>query len=118
MTREELLRSEGYWTAKIQMDLYRGIRSFMDEKQINATQMAAYLGCTKGYVSQLLNGDFDHKISKLVELCLAIDKIPFFELKDADLFISENTYSVESEINTTSDYRMDSISFVPYVKAA
>ena len=43
---------------------------------MNKAQLAEYLGCTKGYVTQLLNGEFDHKLSKFVELSLAIGKVP------------------------------------------
>jgi len=102
MKREELLRSEGYWIAKIQTDLYREIQSFMKRTNRNATQMAQYLGCSKGYLSQLLNGNFDHKISKMVELSLAIDKAPIIEYKDLDLFIKENdsTYSASQATGT------------------
>ena len=43
---------------------------------MNRTQLAAHLGVSKGYVSQLLNGDYDHKLSKLVELALAFGYVP------------------------------------------
>lgn len=35
------------------------------------SQLAEYLGVSKGYVSQLLNGDYDHCMSKFFELALA-----------------------------------------------
>lgn len=51
------------------------------------SQLAEHLGCTKGYVTQLLNGDFDHKLSKFVELSLAINKIPEITFSDVDEYI-------------------------------
>ena len=33
-------------------------------------------------MSQILNGDFDHKISKLIELSLAIEKVPFLKFEN------------------------------------
>ena len=87
MTREELLKSPGYWTAGLQMELYRQILAFMESHHMNKTQLAEYLGCTKGYVTQLLNGDFDHKLSKFVELSLAINKIPEISFSDVDEYI-------------------------------
>ena len=84
MTREELTKSPEYWTTKIQMELFREIESFMQSKGMNRTQLAEYLGCTKGYVSQLLNGDFDNKLSKLVSLALAIGKVPSVDFVDAN----------------------------------
>lgn len=89
MKREELLKSEGYWIAKLQTDLYREMVSFMKKNHMNSSQLADYLGCSKGYVSQLLNGNFDHKISKLVELSLAMGRAPVLEFKDLSGYISD-----------------------------
>lgn len=49
---------------------------------MNKAQLAEHLGCSRGYVTQLLNGDFDHKISKLVELSLAIGMAPSVSFKE------------------------------------
>lgn len=99
-TREELIKNKGYWIAKIQTKLFREIYKFMEKKHLNNTQLAEYLGCSKGYVSQLLNGDFDHKLSKLVELSLALDKVPQLEFVDKENFLEEEatyegTYCIE-----------------------
>ncbi len=58
----------------------------MESENINRTQLAERLGVSKGYVSQLLNGDFDHRLSKLVELALAFGYVPKFELVKIDEF--------------------------------
>ena len=92
MDRKELLKSPEYWTASIQMELYRQIEAFMKEKNFNKTQLAQYLGCSKGYITQLLSGDFDHKLSKFIQLSLAIGKIPTFNFMDADEYILDETY--------------------------
>lgn len=94
MKRNKLLKSPVYWTTELQMELYRQIEDFMKKNNINKTQLADYLGCSKGYVTQLLAGDYDHKLSKFMELSLAIGKIPQFEFLDADVFIEreEKTY--------------------------
>lgn len=84
MTREELLRCPEYWTTLIQNELYRQIQSYMEEHNMNKAQLAEHLGCSRGYVTQLLNGDFNHKISKLVELSLAIGVAPSVSFKDLE----------------------------------
>ena len=100
MTREELLKNPNYWTAGIQMELYRQILAFMECHHINKTQLAEYLGCSKGYVTQLLNGDFDHKLSKFVELSLAINKIPEISFSDVgDYILSEEKEYVAQTSN-------------------
>ena len=84
MTREELLRCPEYWTTLIQNELYRQIESYMEERNMNKSQLAEHLGCSRGYVTQLLNGDFDHKLSKLVELSLAIGLAPTIAFNDLE----------------------------------
>ena len=96
MKREELLKSEGYWIAKLQTDLYRELISFMEKTDKNSSQLASYLGCSKGYISQLLNGNFDHKISKLVKLSLAIGKVPILEYKNISDYFLENDETFSS----------------------
>lgn len=96
MKREELLKDPAYWTAELQNELYRQITSYMDVHKMNKTQLAEFLGCSKGYVTQLLSGDFDHKISKFVELSLAIGLIPevsFVQVEDY-IKMDNNTFSV------------------------
>lgn len=76
MDRKEILSSPEYWETKAQMDLYDCAVNFMKETNRNRTQLAEYLGVTKGYVSQLLNGDYDHRMSKFFELALAFGLVP------------------------------------------
>lgn len=76
MERKDLLKQESYWLAKIQMDLYDQIEQFLKENNLSKTEFAERFGVSKGYVSQILNGDFDHKLSRLVKLSMAIGKVP------------------------------------------
>ena len=47
----------------------------MAETGRHKSQLAEYLGVSKGYVSQLLNGDYDHCMSKFFELALAFGMV-------------------------------------------
>ncbi len=76
MKREELIRNKGYHITKIQNELFRQLHEFMEKNHMNRTHRAEHLGVSKGYVSQVLNGNFDFKLSKLVELSLAMGMIP------------------------------------------
>jgi transcriptional regulator with XRE-family HTH domain len=87
MTRAEFLSSKGYWLSTIQLDLYAQLEEYMKEHSLNRTQLAEKLGVTKGYVSQILNGDFDHKISKLIDLALLMGKAPQIEYSDLVKYI-------------------------------
>lgn len=90
MTRAEFLSSRGHWIAKIQLDLYSELKTFMEQNNINQTQLAEQLGVTKGYVSQVLNGDFDHKISKLVDLALLMGKVPQISFENLNDYIEKD----------------------------
>lgn len=74
MTRHELVTSKEYILTTIQDDVFNAVQDYLESHGMTQTEFAAKLGVTKGYVSQILNGDFDHRLSKLVELCLAIGK--------------------------------------------
>ncbi|TWV15107.1 helix-turn-helix transcriptional regulator [Bacteroidaceae bacterium HV4-6-C5C] len=84
MKRDELLNSKEYWLSKIQIDLFNEVNHFMEEKGLNRTQLAERLGVSKGYVSQIMNGDSDHRLSKLVELSLAIGLVPRLSFEQLD----------------------------------
>ena len=43
---------------------------------MNRKQLAEYLNVSKSYVTQLLNGEFDHRISKFMELSLSFGYVP------------------------------------------
>lgn len=85
MNRSELLRNAGYWTQDIQLDLYEAVTKYLKDHDMTRADFARKLGVTKGYVSQILNGEFDHKLSKLVELALACDLVPVMNLLPADM---------------------------------
>jgi transcriptional regulator with XRE-family HTH domain len=84
ITRKELLKSKEFWLVKLQAALYEQVESYLKENNVSKTDFAKQLGVSKGYVSQILNGDFDHKISKLIELSIAIGKAPVLRLEDLD----------------------------------
>jgi transcriptional regulator with XRE-family HTH domain len=86
-TKEELLSSRGYWIANIQLDLFKQVDEYMKVNNLNRTQLAEKLGFTKGYISQVLNGEFNHRIATLVDLSLAIGKVPKIEFEDLSKLI-------------------------------
>ncbi|MBL4662539.1 MAG: helix-turn-helix domain-containing protein [Flavobacteriaceae bacterium] len=113
-TREELLRSKEYWLEKIQNTLFNELEDYIENKGINKTAFAKELGVSKSYLSQILNGNFDHKLSKLIELSLAINKIPminFIEvnkcltLDKLDRLALIETYDININIKFNYSYK-------------
>ena len=82
MDRKQLLNSKEYWLSKIQIDLFNQLFNYLENNNMNRSELAKKLGVTKGYISQVLNGDSDHRISKMVELSLAIGVIPDIRFKN------------------------------------
>lgn len=96
MSRKEILSSPEYWIAKAQIDLYNCAEDFMTTNNLNRTQLAKHLGVSKGYVSQLLNGDYDHKLSKLMELAISFGYIPKIEFQPIEevIYDDEHEYRI------------------------
>ncbi|MEZ0538139.1 helix-turn-helix domain-containing protein [Fibrella arboris] len=102
MTRAEFLSSKGYWLSTIQLNLYAQLEEYMKDNNLNRTQLAEKLGVTKGYVSQILNADFDHKISKLVDLALMMGKAPQISYTPLSEYISRDEMSASKTVFTLS----------------
>lgn len=92
MTRKELLSSKEYWTTQIQLNLYNLIEDYRLNNNLNKSQLAGQLGVTKSYITQVLNGDFDHKVSKLIELSLAFNKVPILAFHDIQEYLMQDSY--------------------------
>lgn len=90
MSRAELLRSKEYWMVQFQNDLYGVIEKYMEENGLSRTNLAEKFGVSKGYITQILKGDFDHKISKLIELSLATNMAPVLHFIDLERFINDD----------------------------
>lgn len=48
----------------------------MKANDIDQSELARLIGCSKGYISQLFNEKKDHKLTKLIELSLCIGLLP------------------------------------------
>lgn len=92
-TREELLRTPEYWFEQAQNELYRHVTAFMEKEGINQTQLAEKLGVSKGYISQVMKGGFNYTLKKLIELSMAVGKIPTIEYKAIDEVILDDNHS-------------------------
>ena len=89
-TRKELLKSPNYWLARFQTELFRCVRNYLKREKKNQTQFAEKMGVSKGYVSQIMNGDFDHKISSFIKLSLSAVYIPEIKLTPIDEYIDRD----------------------------
>lgn len=88
--RDELLRTEEYWFETLQNDIYRMVAEYIQKEGMNQTQLAEQLGVSKGYISQIMNGNFNYTLKKMIELSLALKKAPAFEFKNLEQYIQED----------------------------
>lgn len=103
MTRKEILKSPHYWTAMIQIALYNCAERFMSQSGKNRTQLAEHLGVTKGYVTQLLNGEYDHRLSKMVKLALAFGYVPQVTFVSVEKIIEKDSFELTNKWNISYD---------------
>jgi len=68
--------------AQLQNELYRELTAYMERNALSKKQLAEKLGVSPSYISQVLNGNFNFTVLKLVELSLAIDKVPVIRLEN------------------------------------
>ncbi len=87
MTREEFVKSEEFAFGKMQLGLLNMINDYMVAKKIKPKDLAHELGVSKGYISQLLNVTFDHKLSKVANLALSCNKMPILHFVDLDEYV-------------------------------
>lgn len=101
---QELVRTPEYWMETIQNELYRQVKYYMEEKGINQTELAKELNVTKGYVSQILNGNFNYTLNKLIDLSLAIGVAPDLQFTSFEHYLAaENAKHLTGEANLNSN---------------
>lgn len=98
MKREGIIKSKGYNTTKLQNELFRQLNNYLEINKMTRSQFAEQLGVSKGYVSQILNGAFDFKLSKLVELSLAIGMIPEIKFTASEDVIKQSIINKKMHI--------------------
>ena len=112
-TREQLLKSPDYWFEDAQNELYRQVVDFMETEGLNQTQLAAKLQVSKGYVSQILKGEFNYTLKKLIELSLAINKVPQIEYKSIEQVINDDKGRCYINLSSSTELKINAD--VPYM---
>ena len=74
----------------------------MKSRKLNRSQLAEHLGCSRSYVSQILNGDTNLSLEKLYEISLAIGKVPLVQYEDLEVVLQRDAIQCESTYNLDS----------------
>lgn len=81
LKREQLENLPEYWLETIQNEIFRQVSTYLKDNNLTQTQFGIQLGVSKGYVSQVIKGEFNYTLKKLIELSLAIGKAPVIVFK-------------------------------------
>ena len=96
---KELFKSESFWMEKMQNELYVHVKNYLEKNNVTQRKFAEQLGVHESYVSQILNGDFDHKYSTLAEFALAVNKTPWIVWLDSEGFADDSAKSIPEYIS-------------------
>ncbi|WP_169409382.1 helix-turn-helix domain-containing protein [Dyadobacter beijingensis] len=94
--REQLLRSPIYWLTHLQIEIFNLLNTYMEENNLTPEQVSEKLDVPPFYVSQILNGNFNFKLSKLVELSLLVGKAPIIRFETIE-HIMENEKKIRRD---------------------
>ena len=75
---KDLVKTHEYWVETIQNELYNELTTYMNKTGKSQNDIAKELGVSKSYVSQILNGNFNFTIKKLIDLSLYMGLLPNF----------------------------------------
>ncbi len=89
LPKKDLIRTEEYWMVTIQNELFRQLSDYMERENMNRTELAKKLDVSKGYVSQVLSGDCNFTLKKIVQLSLAIGKVPCISFITLDAYLKQ-----------------------------
>ncbi len=81
-TKNELMRTSGFWLETIQNDIFRMIDEYLYENKMSGDEFAENFGYSKRYVMKILNGEFNYTLEELINLCINIGKTPNIEFKN------------------------------------
>jgi transcriptional regulator with XRE-family HTH domain len=110
-TRKEIIGTQEYWMETVQGEVYRLLSEFMESNDLNQTQVAAKLNYSSSYISQILNGNFNFTIGKLISLALAVGQVPVLSFKPIDEYLNDEKYP-ENRYRYTSRANSDGGCFV------
>jgi transcriptional regulator with XRE-family HTH domain len=81
LKQEEIVKRPEYWLETIQNEIYRQVSTYLKENKMTQTQLAMQFGVSKGYISQIMKGEFNYTLKTLIEISLAVGKAPVIAFK-------------------------------------
>lgn len=114
LNKKELYKTSEYWVDELQNEIYRQVTDYMKKYNLNQNELAEKWNISKGYVSQILKGNCNFSLKKLVAISLALEKAPvlqyistdgYYEMEKISIYIEEHMnkpFTINSTSSTTS----------------
>lgn len=96
LKHEELVNKPEYWLETIQNEIFSQVTAYLKDNNLTQNQFAEQLGVSKGYVSQVMKGEFNYTLKKLIEISLAVGKAPIIVFKPLTEIIPAENKEVSS----------------------
>lgn len=94
MKLKEAIKDPAFWLEDIQNEIYGEMSDYKEISQKSQNEIAEDMNVSKGYISQVLKGNFNYTLKKLIELSLAIGKVPILKFITPDSYVS-NRINIE-----------------------
>lgn len=107
LSKKELLESPNYLLSTYQLEIYKQISSFKNENNLTQKELAKRLKVSNAYVSQILNGNFNFTLKKLIELGLMIGKVPYIEFINNKEYWRRKKYGTKEYIVESATYTIN-----------
>ena len=104
VNKKNLYKTKEYWIKEIQNEIYSQVVNYMASYDLNQNELAEKWGVSKRYVSEILNGNCNFSLKKLVELSLALEKAPLIEYVEMNRYYEfmEEMNNLDKQINMLS----------------
>jgi transcriptional regulator with XRE-family HTH domain len=103
-TRDQLFQTEEYWLVQMQAAFFKAAKDFQTKNGFSQKQLSKHLGKSPGRISQILNGDFNARLSTLIEYAMAMGYVPEVKFTPIDSFLQR-----ERERKDRKRYSMDNV---------
>lgn len=87
------------------MDVTESICAILEEKGMDRKDLANNMNKSKGYISQLLNGDRNMTLATLAEICHALNYKPSVKFKGLkEHVVYQDSFKVDASAESKTDY--------------
>lgn len=98
ISKRNLLKHPNYLLSKYQIEIFRQLETYRQQNNLTQKDLAAKLNVSTSYINQVLKGKFNFTLKKLLELGIAIGKIPSIEFLTVEDFWSRNEVKKQNTI--------------------